>query len=223
MYQIFNQGEALTASQICIAFAMAVICGIIIAVAYKLSTPMASKNMLVTVIILPAVVQAVIMLVNGSIGTGIAVVGAFSLVRFRSFPGNSRDICILFFAMTAGIATGVGFEIYAVVFTLAISLVMIAAVKLIPDKYSSRTRRLKIHIPENMDYNQLFDDILNEFTKKYELISVKTVSMGTMYELIYTVDFKEKGSEQKMIDKIRCRNGNLTVSCSAIPERFEEL
>ena len=216
-------GFAPTLSQVAAVLGSALLCGIIIAASYRLITKKPSRNMMVTLIILPAIVQALIMLVNGSIGTGIAIVGAFSLVRFRSVPGNSKDICVLFMAMTSGIAAGVGYAIYAIVFTIALCVVMTLAEKLIPENIGAKTRVLKIHLPENMDFEGVFDDILKEYTQKFSMEYVKTVNMGTMYEVVYSVTLSETAKEKEMLDKIRCRNGNLTVSCGALPYKNEEI
>ncbi len=220
---IFSYGAVPSVKEIAIAFGTAVLCGLIISAAYRLGAKKASKSMLVTVIILPAVVQTLIMIVNGSIGTGIAIMGAFSLVRFRSAPGSSRDICSLFIAMTAGIASGAGYAAYALIFTAAVCVIMTAAERIIPDNVGAQFRRLKIFIPENMDYEGVFDDILKEYTSEHELNFVRTVNMGTMYELMYTVRLKKGAKEKEMLDKIRCRNGNLTVSCGAVPDKNEEI
>lgn len=216
-------GFSPTAGQVAAAFGTALLCGIIIAVAYGLGKKKPSRNMIVTLIILPAVVQALIMLVNGSIGTGIAIVGAFSLVRFRSVPGNSKDICVLFMAMTSGIAAGVGYAVYALALTAALCIVLTAAEKLIPENMGEKNRRLKIQLPENMDYSGVFDDILREYTLKYNMEYVKTVNMGTMYEIAYSITLSDSAKEKEMLDKIRCRNGNLTVSCGKLPYNNEEI
>ena len=212
-----------TSEQLAVIMACSLVCGIIIALSYRLITKKISRNMMVTLIILPAIVQTLIMLVNGSIGTGIAIMGAFSLVRFRSVPGNSKDICVLFLAMTSGIATGVGYAVYAIVFTIVLCVAMILAEKLIPENTGAKTRRLKIQLPENMDYEGVFDDILKEYTKKFNMEYVKTVNMGTMYEVVYSLTLGDNAHEKEMLDKIRCRNGNLTVSCGALPYHNEEI
>ena len=220
---IFRQVNMQTGAGCLFAMGMALLCGFIIAVIYRLGTDRPSKYMMVTTLIMPAVVQAVIMLVNGSIGTGVAVAGAFSLVRFRSVPGSSRDICILFLAMASGLACGMGYVGYSVLFTLAISLIILAADKLIPSENSRKARLLRILVPEDMDYCGLFDDIFGEYTSSHRLNTVKSVRMGTMFDLQYTITMKDLAKEKEMLDKIRCRNGNLTVSCGLIPATHDEL
>ena len=201
----------------------ALFCGLIIMLVYRLGEEKPSKHMMISALIVPAIVEAVIMAVNGSIGAGVAAAGAFSLVRFRSLPGSSRDICILFFAMSVGLVTGMGFAGYAVVFTVGLGIVIVIAEKIISPKSSGFMRQLKIIIPEDMDYSGVFDDIFKEYTASASLIRVKTVRMGTMYELVYNVVYKNGASENDMLDKIRCRNGNLTVSSEMVPDLKEEL
>lgn len=202
---------------------VALLCGLCIMLVYRLGEAKPSKHMMISALIVPAIVQAVIMAVNGSIGAGVAAAGAFSLVRFRSLPGSSRDICILFFAMSVGLVIGMGFAGYAAVFTVGLGIVMIIAEKIISPKSSGLMRQLKIIIPEDMDHSGAFDDIFKEYTVSASLIRVKTVRMGTMYELVYYVVYKNGASEKEMLDKIRCRNGNLTVCSEMIPDLKEEL
>ncbi|MBQ9948559.1 MAG: DUF4956 domain-containing protein [Oscillospiraceae bacterium] len=220
---IFKQVNMQTGTGCLFAMGMALLCGLIVAVIYRLGTDRPSKYMMVTTLIMPAVVQAVIMLVNGSIGTGVAVAGAFSLVRFRSVPGSSRDICILFLSMASGLACGMGYVGYSVLFTVIISLIILAADKLIPSENSRKARLLRILVPEDMDYCGLFDDIFKEYTSSYKLNGVKSVRMGTMFDLQYTITMKDLSKEKEMLDKIRCRNGNLTISCGLIPVSHDEL
>ena len=156
---IFNQVQMATVQGVSMSLATALICGIIIALVYRLGTDRPSKYMIITILIMPAVVQAVIMLVNGSIGAGVAVAGAFSLVRFRSLPGSSRDICILFFAMATGISMGMGYLGYGIAFTIALALVIVIAERIVPSDHTKKSRLLRIFIPEDTDYSNLFDDI----------------------------------------------------------------
>ncbi|MBE6889579.1 MAG: DUF4956 domain-containing protein [Ruminococcaceae bacterium] len=220
---IFNQIDLTTGAGCAIAMAAALVCGAVIAVVYRLGADRPSKYMTITTLIMPAVVQTVIMLVNGSIGTGVAVAGAFSLVRFRSVPGTSRDICILFLAMASGIAAGMGYIGYGALFTIAIAAVVFIAEKIIPSETTKRTRLLRILVPEDLDYSELFNDIFSEYTTRCKLNRVKTVRMGTMFNLHYLVTLKDPSKEKEMLDKIRCRNGNLTISCGVLPAVHDEL
>lgn len=220
---IFNQVNMTSVSGVAMTLGAAILCGLLISIVYRLGTDRPSKYMLVTILIMPAVVQAVIMLVNGSIGAGVAVAGAFSLVRFRSLPGCSRDICILFFAMAGGIAMGMGYVGYGLAFTIALSVVIVIAEKVIPSDHTKKSRLLRIFVPEDADYSGLFDDIFKDYTVSCVLDSVKTVRMGTMFDLHYIITLKDVSKEKEMLDKIRCRNGNLTVSCGLLPAVRDEL
>lgn len=171
-----------------------------------------SRPFILSLVILPAIVQAVIMLVNGNIGTGVAVMGAFSLIRFRSVPGNAREISSIFLAMAAGLATGMGYIGTALLLVVCIGAVMLLLETLHFGEPKQSVKILKITIPENLDYEGLFDDLLQEFTRRYHLIKVKTVSVGSLYELQYRIELNRDKSQKEFLDAIRCRNGNLTVA-----------
>ncbi len=204
-----------------IATGITLLCGIICATVYRIGADKPSKYMIITSIIMPTIVQAVIMVVNGSIGAGIAAAGAFSLVRFRSIPGSSRDICMLFMGMAAGLVAGMGYVGYALALTMVLGIVVLAVERLLP---SSKSRRqLRISIPEDLDYNGIFDEVLMQYTTSFRLDHVRTIRMGTMYELVYELNMKKSSSEKEMIDKLRCRNGNLTIKLGMIPDTKDEL
>jgi len=184
-----------------------------------------SKSFVVTLVLLPAMVQIVIMVVNGNLGTGVAVMGAFSLVRFRSIPGSARDISSIFFAMAIGLSTGMGFISIAFIFLVMIGIVTILlnTFKYGEVKISNLEKELKIIIPENLDYTGIFDDLFEKYTSKAELIRVKTTNMGSLYELKYLINMKNVETEKRMIDDIRCRNGNLNIVCGRVPSQRDEL
>lgn len=169
--------------------------------------------------ILPAVVQVVIMLVNGNIGAGVAVAGAFGLVRFRSAPGTAKEIGLIFLAMAIGLATGMGYVVLAVIFFVVIALVLMLLTAIDFGQQSSDRRVLKITIPENLDYDGLFDDLFQTYLKNYSLDKIKTANMGTLYELHYQVTLKGKQTPKEFLDQIRCRNGNLNVVCCKEADR----
>lgn len=189
--------------------------GIIIAVSYMYRTRY-TKSFVITLAMLPAVVCVVIMMVNGNVGAGVAVAGAFSLVRFRSVPGTAKEIGMLFLAMGAGLISGMGYIGYSVLFA-----VIMCAAFLIYNQLDFGTKKnaaiyktLHIVIPEDLDYSEVFEDILKTYTRKYELTNVKTTNMGSLFKLTYDVELKDGAKEKEMIDKIRCRNGNLEISVS---------
>lgn len=182
-----------------------------------------SKNFMSSIIILPMLVQFVIMLVNGNLGTSVAVLGTFSLVRFRSVPGSSKEICYVFLSMAIGLATGMGYVSFACLFTIITCVVLYIVHKAPLKDPLHQLKELRITIPENLDYTEIFDDIFSEYTIKFDLIRVKTTNLGSLFELHYDITLKKDVSEKAMIDAIRCRNGNLTVICSRIKITHEEL
>lgn len=198
-----------------LAIVMALILGLVISGIYALGGN-ASKYMLVSLATLPAIVGVVILVVNGNLGVGIAVMGAFSLVRFRSIPGKSLDICYLFFAMAVGLVSGMGYVVFAAVITAVIGAVLLIGSKLDIGIEKSENKSLKITIPEDLNYSNCFDDIFEKYTKSAKLVKVRTANMGMLYELNYEIKLRDNSLEKNMIDDIRVRNGNLTVVCERI-------
>ena len=172
-----------------------------------------TQSLAVTLAILPAVVQAVIMLVNGSIGAGIAVAGAFSLVRFRSAPGTAREIAAIFLAKAIGLATGMGYVGLAALLFLILAGAMLALTALRFGQKEDAGRILKITIPEDLDYDGLFDDLFERYTTAHTLEKVKTTNMGTLYELRYRITLRQEPVPKVFLDELRCRNGNLNITC----------
>jgi len=175
-----------------------------------------SQSFLVTIAMLPAVVQVIIMLVNGNIGAGVAVAGAFGLVRFRSAQGTAREITAIFMAMALGLATGMGYLALAVVFFLIMAAFQIAMCTANLGTSGSNDRDLRITIPEDLDYEGIFDDIFQKYTKQVSLESVKTSNLGTLYELRYTITLRDSSVPKAFLDEIRTRNGNLNIVCGRV-------
>ena len=198
--------------------------GVILAFAYSYRSR-STKSFVFTLATLPAVVCVVIMMVNGNIGTGVAVAGAFSLVRFRSVPGTAKEIGILFLAMGAGLIAGMGYLAYATLFTVLLSLITVVynQFDLGAKKTNDLYKTLTVTIPEDLQYSDMFNDLFAEFTTVSELIKVKTTNMGSMYRLTYNIVMKKNADEKAMIDAIRCRNGNLEISLSAQDNTVTEL
>ncbi len=182
-----------------------------------------SKSFVITLALLPAMVQIVIMMVNGNIGTGVAVMGAFSLVRFRSIPGSAREISSIFLSMAIGLATGMGYLGIAALFLLIIGIVNIVLSVTKFGEQKQTEKELKITIPESLDYTGIFDDLFQTFTREANLIRVKTTNMGSLFELQYHIVLKNQSEEKKLIDEIRCRNGNLNIVCGRVPTGKEVL
>lgn len=194
---------------------ISLVLGIILAFAYMYRSRY-TKSFVVTLALLPTVVCVVIMLVNGNVGTGVAVAGAFSLVRFRSVPGSAKEICTLFLAMGSGLIAGMGYLGFAVLFTLIMAVIFLlySRLDLGTKKNETLYKTMTITIPEDLDYTGVFDEIFTEYTSSCSLIKVKTTNMGSMYRLTYNVVLKDCSKEKEMIDKLRCRNGNLEISVS---------
>ena len=189
--------------------------GLVMAFAYMYRTRY-TKSFVITLALLPAVVCVVIMLVNGNVGTGVAVAGAFSLVRFRSVPGTAKEICTLFLAMGAGLIAGMGYLGFAVLFTVIMCVIFVLynCLDFGAKKNAATFKTFTITIPEDLDYSGVFDDIFAEFTRSHDLIRVKTTNMGSMFKLTYNVELTDVTREKEMIDKLRCRNGNLEIAVS---------
>lgn len=175
-----------------------------------------TRSFLVTLMLLPTVVCVVIMMVNGSVGAGVAVAGAFSLVRFRSAPGTGREITMLFLAMGAGLIAGMGYLALALLFTVIMSVMNVVFNHLDfgEKRNSERYRTLSVMIPESLDYSGVFDEVLRHYTTEYTLTRVKTTNMGSLFRLTYDLSLRENVSEKEMIDQLRCRNGNLEIMLS---------
>ncbi len=197
--------------------------GLMMALTYMLENEH-TKSFLVTLALLPAVVCVVIMMVNGNIGAGVAVAGAFSLVRFRSAPGSAKEIVTIFLAMGAGLIAGMGYLGFAALFTVIMCAMFLVCTAVAGNARSEALNKtVKITIPEDLDYTGAFDGIFVEYTRKNELIKVKTTNMGSMFRLTYHVTLKDVAKEKEMIDRIRERNGNLEIIVSKRENHVEEL
>lgn len=184
-----------------------------------------TKSFVATLALLPAVVCVVIMMVNGNVGTGVAVAGAFSLVRFRSAPGSAREIGAIFLAMGAGLIVGMGYLGYAFLCAVLLGLVSALYTRLgfLGEKRAGLYKTLHITIPEDLDYSEVFAPILKEYTSRCELVQVKTTNMGSLFRLTYNLTLKSMGCEKELIDKLRCRNGNLEITVSRQETAIGEL
>ncbi|MCJ7836850.1 DUF4956 domain-containing protein [Cuneatibacter sp. NSJ-177] len=220
--------DAETASVISVAdFLLCVGCslviGLILAAMYMYRTRY-TKSFVATLALLPAVVCVVIMMVNGNVGTGVAVAGAFSLVRFRSVPGTAKEIGVLFLAMGAGLIAGMGYLGFAFLFALILSAASMVYSRLdFGLKKAERYKTLHITIPEDLNYTDVFDEIFQKYAAVWELIQVKTTNMGSMFRLTYHLTMRQADQEKEMIDQLRCRNGNLEISVSRQESGASEL
>lgn len=206
----------LEASLICIGTAL--ILGFVIALVYMVSVREYSRSFVITLVVIPILVETVILMTGGSLGTAVAVLGTFSLIRFRSAPGTASEIAGIFFAMAVGLTCGMGQIYYAALITVVVSAVFLVLFRSHFAEGKEGKRSLRVTIPEDLDYTAVFDDIFAKYTSSHRLDKVKTVNLGSLYELTYTVTIKNMNEEKKFLDEIRVRNGNLTVVCSRISE-----
>ena len=171
-----------------------------------------SASLAISLAVLPSIVTLVIMMVNGNIGAGLAVAGSFALVRFRSLPGTAKEVTGVFLCVAIGLACGMGYVGVAALYFLFMSGFIILLEELRFGQGRLAERQLKITIPEDLDYEEIFDDLLEKYTLRWELVRVHTTNMGTLYELTYEVLMRQKNQSREFINELRCRNGNLSIS-----------
>ncbi len=220
MFESILQFDALTGNvvdmtdvQLLIMLAVSLLLGAVVSVSYWFGGR-ASKPLAVSLLVLPVIVQMVIMMVNGNVGAGVAVMGAFNLVRFRSVPGSAREISYIFLAMSIGLATAMGYLSIAALIAVGISLLLFVLSKVPANFGQKQEKLLRIVMPEDLDYIGVFDDIFETYTSSHTIDRVKTTNLGSMFEVSYIIVLKDEKQEKAMIDDIRCRNGNLTIVCS---------
>lgn len=207
--------EVIGVTDFLLCVAVSLVVGVLLAFSYMYRTRY-TKSFVITLALLPSVVCVVIMMVNGNVGTGVAVAGAFSLVRFRSVPGTAKEICALFLAMGAGLIAGMGYLGYAALFTIlmCIMFVFYNLFDFGSKKNAAIFKTLTVTIPEDLNFSGIFDDVFEKFTVSHELVRVKTTNMGSMFKVTYNILLRNPLCEKEMIDEIRIRNGNLEVSVS---------
>ena len=222
MPQIFETviEGTLTLEDYLICTAVAFLCGIIVTFAASYKSKL-TKSFAMSLVMLAPIIETVILMVNGNIGTGIAVAGAFSLVRFRSVAGRAREITLIFLVMTAGLACAAGYVAIAILFSIILCVALIILARLL--LRSERELELRITIPETLNFSEAFEDLFSQYTKRHELASVKTSNMGSLYKLLYKIELKDGGTSKEFIDQLRCRNGNLEITLADTSERNEEL
>ena len=211
-----------TSTQFAVVTLTSLVCGFIIAAGYSVRNK-CSRSFAITLIMLPAIVELVIILVNGNIGAGVAVAGAFSLVRFRSAPGKGQEITSIFLAMAVGLATGMGYIGVAAFFTIIISVINVILNMTGFASAGESQRILKISVPENLDFEGKFEDIFEKYLSSYTYEEVKTSNMGSLYKITLSVALKAGVSTKAMIDEIRTRNGNLDISLGRQIENMDSL
>ena len=211
-----------TGSGFAISTLAAFICGLIIAGTHMKNSRY-SRSFLITLVLLPPIVELVIILVNGNIGAGVAVAGAFSLVRFRSVPGRGQEITGIFLAMAVGLATGMGYIGIAILFTIVVSAINVLLNSLVLRDENKRVKILRITVPENLDYEGKFEDIFNKYLKSYTYDEVRTTNMGSLYKITLSVVMKDNSSSREFLDELRTGNGNLDISLGRMIDNYDSL
>ena len=223
--QLFNDVFTSTAVKPLImleAIGVALVLGLVVAKIYQYKT-VYSKSFVMSLALLPALIAVVIFLVNGSLGAGVGVMGAFSLISFRSAPGGAKELVSIFLAMTIGIAIGMGYLVFAGAFTLIMSVAIVLLETINFGQMKHSIRQLTIVIPESLDYESIFDDIFDKATNHLELASVKTSDMGSLFKLKYIIQLNGKMTEKELMDALRTRNGNLEIAISRYITKENEL
>lgn len=210
---MFNSiiGESLTITSVSICIIVAILLGLVIAYVHMKTTKY-SRNFILTLAVMPLLISVIIMMVNGNLGTSVAVLGAFSLVRFRSIPGTSKEILSILWAMGVALAIGMGQIYFAILITLVVSIITLIFYKTKFAKEDDSTQILKVIVPEDLDYEGVMNETLNKYSKEYKLTNVETTNMGSLFELKYEVLLKENVKSQEFINELRTRNGNLKIS-----------
>lgn len=223
--QLFNDvftGTTINPASMFGAIGVGLVLGLILAKVYQYKT-IYSKSFMMTLVMLPTLIAIVIFLVNGSLGAGVAVMGAFSLIRFRSAPGGAKELLAIFLAMTIGIAVGMGYLVFASVFTIIMSVVMLLLETVNFGQMKHSMRQVTVVIPESLDYETVFDDIFQKATNYVEPANVKTSDMGSLFKIKYIVQLNGTMTEKELMDALRTRNGNLEIAISRYVTKENEL
>ena len=208
----------MSVSGMCIALLIATAMGLLIGFTYfKTQTEIYQRSMAITLFILPIIMSVIILFVGSNIARAFSLAGTLSIVRFRSAPGDPKDIGFIFFSIAAGLACGVGLYGYGALFVLILCILIFVAEKCRIFTNKDARKTLKITIPENLNYEDAFDDILSKYTKNHTLERIKTTDLGSLFELVYCVTIKDGQNEQEFLNELRCRNGNLTIILAVSP------
>lgn len=223
--EVIAQGLSISVTSTVMAVLAALVLGLLISLAYLFSTPKKdrSSSFIMSIIILPAIVAVVILLIGGNLARAFSMAGIFTIVRFRSVPGDSKDISFVFLAMATGLAIGLGYLTLAAVVAVIIGAAIVLVKRSGYGVSKQREKRLRITVPEDMDYQGVFDDLFLKFTAYHEMQKVKTTNMGTLFEITYDIIMKDGASEKEFIDAIRCRNGNLTINLGVKESNNQQL
>ncbi len=225
LFGVSEQTEIISVPDTLFKMLAAAVIGIMIAAVYLFITEKSRRSFsfIISMVMLPAVVALVIILVGSSVARAFSIAGVFALVRFRSVPGESKDISLVFMAMAAGLSCGLGYITLAFCVLAVLAVIVIVGFKVVTLCFKDTTKQLKVLIPEDMNYSGAFDDLFREYTKGVTLEKVKTVNLGALFELTYRVQMKPDADEKRFIDELRCRNGNLKIVLSANLQAGEKL
>ncbi|MEI8200805.1 MAG: DUF4956 domain-containing protein [Eubacteriales bacterium] len=206
--------DTVTLPALVAAIGAALLLGLVISLVYMLTHRAEgySGSFIVTLIMLPTIISVIILLIGSNVARAFSLAGAFSLIRYRSAPGDPKDIAYVFFALAVGLACGMGFIPYAAIFTAILCLVMVVLHFTNFAKPKASHMQLTVTVPENLNYQGLFDDVLDRYTDSWKLKRVKTSDFGTLFDVVYNIHMKSSADQKKFIDELRCRNGNLTIS-----------
>ncbi len=209
-----TEGDTLTLVSMLFSLGTALLLGLVVSLAYIYTHKKEgySSGFVITLIMLPAIIAIIIMLIGNNIARAFSLAGAFSLIRFRSAPGDPKDIAYVFFTLAVGLGCGMGYLAYSALFAIILCLVMIVLNQINFAKSKTSIMQLKINVPENLNFQGLFDDILNKYTNSWTLKRVKTSDFGTIFEVAYNLSLKEAIDQKNLFDELRCRNGNLNIT-----------
>lgn len=207
----------LTIGQAILTLAVAIVLGAIISITYMKTQPAYSTSFTLTMMVLPAIVAIIILLIGSNVARAFSLAGAFSIIRFRSAPGDSKDISYVLFSMAAGLAAGVGAFGYAVLFTIILCVLMYVLNQIKFGTRKDAMKTLKVTIPENLGYEEAFDEVFRMHNVGYELRKVKTTELGSLYEVVYSIKMGPSTDQKALLDDIRTRNGNLDITLTMNP------
>ena len=213
-------GESLTLTNTLIILIVSIILGLIISISYMKTSneEVVTSGFAITLIMLPAIISIIILLVGNNVARAFSLAGAFSIIRFRSEPKDPKDISYIFFTLAVGLSAGMGYILYAILFTIILCLIMFVLKFINYAEADKSCLELRITIPENLNYENVFDDILKKYTSSWKFKKIKTKEFGSLFEITYSV-VMNNGNQKKFIDEIRCRNGNLGVILSVPQEK----
>lgn len=216
---LVNLSEDITVGGALVTMLAALILGFIVAFTYYKTADEEyyQRSMSITLLMLPIVLSAVIVFIGNNIARAFSLAGTLSIIRFRSAPGDPKDIGFIFFDIAAGLACGVGLYAYGLMFTAVLCIILVIAEKCNIFGGRKICKQLKITIPEDLNYDGVFDDILDVYTTKHKLTKIRTTDLGSLFELCYSITMDETKNEQEFLNEIRCRNGNLSIILSVIP------